>query len=242
MEKEQYEILFRVEEAHWWYLGMRAIVASLLERHLDANRRHRILDAGCGTGGMSSYLGRFGSVVGLDGSLEALCLAKKRRLRDLVLGSVEQVPFESDSFDLVTSFDVIYHRAVKDDRRALAEFYRVLAPGGHLVIRVPAYDWLRAPHDLAVHTRHRYTRGELARRLEDAGLRLRTLTYVNSLLFPLATLVRLMENAGMIQVEELALPPEAINQVLLSALKAEARLIRAMSLPWGLSVLAVATK
>ena len=56
----------------------------------------------------------------------------------------------------------VYHEAVDSDRAALAEFRRVLRPGGRLLIQVPAYDWLRSRHDREVATRERYTAGELA--------------------------------------------------------------------------------
>ena len=242
MEKQQYDILFRLEESHWWYLGMQRMVDALLTRYLDRNRTHRVLDAGCGTGGMSSHLQQLGAVVGLDLADEALALCRRRDLPSLVRGSVEQLPFASQSFDLVVSLDVIYHMAVGNDTLALEEFHRVLRPGGLLVIRVPAYNWLHGAHDVAVHTRHRYSRRELASKLRAVGFRIRKLTHVNSFLFPVAALKRLLEGSSHSFCSDLEMPPPLLNRALLGVLSLEAALLPLLSLPWGLSVMAVATK
>lgn len=242
MDREQYEILFQSEERHWWYLGMQRAVGSLLSRYLDRGRDLRILDAGCGTGGMLMYLRRFGSVVGVDVAEDAIALCRRRDLSQIARASVERLPFGNESFHLIVSFDVIYHRAVVNDRLALDEFHRVLKPGGLLVVRVPAYDWLRGTHDVAVHTRHRYTRRELGGKLHDSGFRIRKLSHVNSLLFPLAAAKRLLEGAGWSSRADLDLPSPFVNRLLMQVLHLEAAVLPLLSFPWGLSVLAVASK
>jgi len=242
MDKEQYDRLFQMEEQHWWYLGMQRMVGSLLSRYMDRRGSARILDAGCGTGGMLKYLQRFGTVAGVDLAPEAIEFCRKRSITAMARASVERLPFASESFDLVVSFDVLYHQAVLNDRLALKEFHRVLRPDGLVMIRVPAYDWLRGAHDVAVHTRHRYSRGELAAKLADAGFRVRKLSHVNSLLFPVAALKRLAEGTAHSLRPDLDLPSPILNRLLLAALEIESALLPAISFPWGLSLLAVATK
>lgn len=242
MDKEQYEILFRMEERHWWYLGMQRIVGSLLSRYLDQGKTPRILDAGCGTGGMLKYLGRFGPAVGLDLAEEATVLARRRGLTSMIRGTVESLPFAERRFDLVVSLDVLYHQAVGNDLLALAEFHRVLTPGGLAIIRVPAYDWLRGAHDVAVQTRHRYYRRELVAKLEGVGFKVRKLTHANSLLFPIAALKRLAEGTDHSLRPDLSLPPPPFNRALLGVLTLESAMVPFLSFPWGLSLIAVATK
>lgn len=242
MDKEQYEIMYRLEERHWWYLGMREIAASLLGKYVNGRRPLRVLDAGCGTGGMTKYLGHFGSSFGVDMAPEALDGCRQRGLATVARASVERLPFKGGSFDLVVSFDVLYHQDVVNDVAALDEFNRVLRPGGLLLVRVPAYDWLRGMHDAAVHTRHRYSRDELDRKLTGAGFRPRKLSYVNSILFPIAAAKRMTEGTKKTLRMDLELPSAPINRLLLSALQLEAAILPAVSLPWGLSVMAVATK
>src|SRR4051812_43029628 len=152
MEAEQYDLMFRQEDRHWWYLGMRRIAATLLERYFHPdNVAPNILDAGCGSGGTTSWLGRWGRVYGIDLEPHALELAQQRGLRRLARASVQKIPFVDQSFDLITSFDVLYHLNVEDDMDALRELFRVTRPGGQLLIRVPAHNWLRGAHDRAVH-------------------------------------------------------------------------------------------
>src|ERR1051326_4562709 len=183
MEREQYAIMARREERHWWYAGMRRVALSVLDRVLDGRRDARILDAGCGTGGTTLELRRYGDVVGVDLAWEALEPAHARGLKALARASIERLPFLSAAFDVVTSFEVIYHLGIGDDVGALKEMRRVLKTGGLLLVRVPAHDWLRGEHDRLVHTRHRYSPGELRRKLENAGFAAQQLTWANTVLF-----------------------------------------------------------
>jgi SAM-dependent methyltransferase len=244
MEREQYAIMARREERHWWYAGMRQVALSVLERVLDGRRGLRILDAGCGTGGTTIELRRFGDVVGVDLAWEALEPARGRGLSRLTRGSIERLPFGDGSFDAVTSFEVVYHLGVANDRLALAEAHRVLKPGGLLLLRVPAHDWLRGEHDRLVHTRHRYSRAEIATKLEDAGFEVDRLSWANTVLFPPAVAKRLLERIQSAPSDgepDLWQPPGPINSIFESAVAVESALIpRGVPLPFGLSILAVA--
>ena len=246
MEREQYDLMFAQEERHWWYVGMRRISAALLDRFGPRTEQTcplRILDAGCGSGGMTRFLARRGRVTGIDLAPEALGYARRRGLTSLARASVGQLPFRSASFDVVTSFDVLYHLNVDDDLMALAELHRVLRPGGVLLIRLPAYDWIRGAHDEAVHTRHRYTQDELTGKLDAVGYRVEHATYANSVLFPLAPVKRYLEHRnGTQDATDLWLPPAPINRLLSDLLSLEAIPARGVGLPWGLSVFAVARR
>jgi SAM-dependent methyltransferase len=245
MEREQYAIMARREERHWWYAGMRRVALAVLADALAGRRDLRILDAGCGTGGTTVELRRFGDVVGVDLAWEALEPARGRGLHRLARASIEQLPFLEATFDVATSFEVVYHLGVGSDTSALREMHRVLRPGGLLVLRVPAHDWLRGEHDRLVHTRHRYSRGEVLRKLGDAGFVVERLTWANSLLFPPAVAKRLLERPNDKDAStgepDLWQPPRPINDVLEGLVALEALAIpRGVPLPFGLSVLAVA--
>jgi SAM-dependent methyltransferase len=245
MEREQYAIMALREERHWWYAGMRRVALAVLATALDGSRDLRILDAGCGTGGTTVELRRFGRVVGVDLAWEALQPARGRGLERLARGSVEQLPFRDAAFDVATSFEVVYHLGVASDTSALKEIRRVLKPGGLFLLRVPAHDWLRGEHDRLVHTRHRYSRAEVATKLSDAGFRVDQLTWANTVLFPPAVAKRLLERSSPEPAAsgepDLWQPPGPINAALESAVAIEAALIpRHVPLPFGLSILAVA--
>jgi SAM-dependent methyltransferase len=244
MEREQYAIMARREERHWWYTGMRRVALAVLEKELAGWPPVRLLDAGCGTGGTTVELRRFGEVVGIDLVWEALRPARGRGLSRLTRGSIERLPFRSESFDVVTSFEVVYHLGVGNDACAFQEMRRVLRRGGLFLLRVPAHDWLRGEHDRLVHTRHRYSPSEVREKLTSAGFVLTTLTWANSVLFPPAVAKRLMERVGPESADaepDLWQPPAPINAVLEQAIAIEALAIpRDIPLPFGLSVLAVA--
>jgi SAM-dependent methyltransferase len=241
MERSEYAVMAAVEDRHWWYGGMRAIAAALLDPVYGGRRDLRILDAGCGTGGNALFLRRYGAVVGIDLAAEAVALGGPRLPGVLARGSVLEIPFADASFDLVTSFDVLYHRAVADEAEALRETRRVLRPGGRLLIRLPAYEFLRSKHDRAVHTRRRYTAGQARALLRSHGFTVERCSYINSLLFPLPLAQRLIERAlpALEQQEsDLAMPSPLVNEVLRWPLAAEAAwLARGRSFPVGLSVI-----
>jgi SAM-dependent methyltransferase len=241
MDAAEYAVMFEVEDRLWWYAGMRRITQTLLDAHCTA-RPLRVLDAGCGTGANLALLARYGQVTGIDIEPLALDYCRRRGLSRLVRASVAELPFASGGFDLVTSFEVIYHAAVSDDVAALREFARVLRPGGWLLLRLPAYDWLRGRHDLAVHTQRRYTTGELGRKARAAGLTVVRLSYANTLLFPIALAKRLAERCSPTGAGSDVGPPPSGNGLLTGILSLEAVWLRRWSLPFGLSVICLARK
>lgn len=245
MNPNEYELMFQVEDHHWWYQGMEKITRSLLKTFYRPGSRLRILDAGCGTGAaMYSYLSDYGEVTGIDISAIALHFSSLRGDKDLSCASVVHLPFPSGCFDLVTSFDVLYERAVTDDCRSISEFCRVLGKGGRVLLRLPAYNWLRGRHDQAVHTARRYTTRKVAHLFRVNGLVVDFISYANSLLFPVALLKRLSERVFPPQTgaSDLALKPGRLGPVLQKILALESAVIPHASLPFGLSVFAVGRK
>jgi SAM-dependent methyltransferase len=244
VEKEEYRRLYELEDQLWWFVGMRHITLTLMDRFLAGSEDLQILDAGCGTGGMLPHLARFGTRLGIDVSDEALRFARLREVEQFARASVSKLPFPDDTFDLVTSFDVVYHRGVPDDEAALAEMARVLRTKGSLIIRVPAYNWMRSSHDEAVHTERRYTRRELEVKLARAGLSLTYATYANTLLFPVAVAYRLLGNLRSNRHKDSDVGPvnPLLNSLFLAALKLEGTVLRYSRLPHGLSLIAIGKK
>jgi SAM-dependent methyltransferase len=242
MDAEQYALMARVEGSHWWYVGMQSLAAALLDREITPGAELRVLDAGCGTGGTTAWLARYGAVIGVDRAPEAVPFWRPRGSARMARGSVDALPFASDGFHLVTCFDVLYHQQVEHEATALAEFWRVLRPGGWLLLRVPAYDWLHGAHDEAVHTRRRYTRGEITAAVRSAGFAVAASTYGNTVLLPLAVGKRVGERWFGSSQAEMSVPPAMVNTALASVLRAEARVLRRWSLPWGLSALVLGRK
>ena len=241
MDASEYVIMYDVEDSHWWYAGMRRLTESMLDAYVG-DRVSSILDAGCGTGANLLLLSHRGLATGIDIEPVALSFCRHRGLTRLVQGSVSELPFPPSAFGLVTSFEVLYHLKVSDDEAALGEFWRVLRPGGWLLLRLPAYDRLRGRHDTAVQTRRRYTKGEVGRKVRAAGFDVVRLSYANCLLFPVAVAKRVLERLLPASAGSDVGPPPYGNAVLRTILCAEAVWLRRWSLPWGLSVLCLARK
>jgi len=245
MHESEFHNLATVEDRHWWCVGMAAIAADWLQRLTTARTMppQRLLDAGCGTGGTFAWLTPFGEVHGTDRHPLALRYAANGSCRRLVRADVGQLPFAANSFSVLTSFDVLYHRDVTEDWTALREFARVLRPGGWLLLRLPAHNWLRGAHDDAVQTRHRYNRQEVIGKLAATGFQPVRVTYVNSLLLLPAVVWRVLQRAlGRPAASDLRLPPRPVNALLKGALYAERSWLRRFDLPVGLSLLALAKK
>ena len=241
MKPVEYRRMFEAEERQWWYAGQRAVALALLEPWAR-ERRLLLLDAGCGTGFNLVALARFGPTLGIDLSEEAIAFCRERGVR-AVRGSVLRLPFRAEAFEAVTSFDVIYHDWVGDDRAAVAEMARVLRPGGALLVRVPALELLRGAHDAEVLTRRRYTLGELRALVAGCGLRVQRSTYCNSLLFPLLlarrTLDRLLGRHG----SDVGFLPSPIESLFRRVMELEALCVRhGLRFPLGASAVVLATK
>ena len=249
MERGEYQVMYASEEGHWWYWGLRDLVLSYVAAGTAGRASALVLDAGCGTGKhLEALAGLRVRAVGLELATEAFRFLRDRGLDNVARASICRIPFPDGSFDLVLSTDVVCCVEPPGDRAALRELARVLQPGGTLLLNLPAYEALRSRHDAAVHVRQRFTRGSLVKLLGAAGLRVRTATYRNTILFPVAAAVRMVRRGrghehGPAPTSDLALPPGLINGLLKVPLFLENRWIRAGGrLPFGLSVFCVATR
>jgi ubiquinone/menaquinone biosynthesis C-methylase UbiE len=244
MRDDEYRAMFDLEDHLWWYEGMRAVTTSILTPYIS-EKPLRILDVGCGTGYSLSWLRRTfdtQNVFGLDVSPNASVFWREHHLNTAAIASASQIPFASNTFDLVTCFDVVYQLAAAEASAVISEVRRVLTPGGLLFIREPAYDWMRAGHDVAVGTHHRYTLGELKRLLVEQGFSVKRATYANTLLFGPAVGHRLVSKVKGDSESDVKPVARSINSALAAVLKVEARMLAGISFPFGLSAIAVARK
>ena len=245
MNTAEYARMFEAEERQWWYVGMRAISAALLDGEAPGAPPATgafVLDAGCGSGHNLVHLAGRGRPIGVDLSLDALSFCRSRGVT-VARADLLRLPFDDASFDLVTSFDVLYHAWVEDDRAAAGELARVLRPGGRLLVRVPALRLLWGAHDEAVHSRHRYTRGEVTRLISDVGLEVVRASYCNSFLFPLLAVRRTLDRITGRHGSDVEFLPSPLEWTFRRLLGAEAWLIaRGASFPVGASVVALARK
>ncbi len=225
------------DRAHWWFLGRRAVILAEMTRRLPA-RGVRLAELGCGSGGMLEALGRFGTAVGVEMDPALRARARERGL-DVRAGALpDAIPLEPGRWDAVCLFDVLEH--VDDEAGALAACRRLLAPGGRLFVTVPAYAWLWSRHDELLGHRRRYTARALRRAAERGGYAVERLTYFNTLLAPPIMAVRLARAALRRPGHDLDRPAPLLNRALAACFSSEARLLRWVSPPFGISILLAA--
>jgi SAM-dependent methyltransferase len=238
------EATARAERDHFWFNGFRRFVRPLLSEATRGVPRPSILDCGCGTGNNLAMLRQFGRACGIDITWSGLAYARQRGERQVARASATRLPFAAGQFDLVTSFDVLY--AFDDDmeRDALNEMYRVLRPGGQVLINVAALNALRGNHSVLGGEVRRYGRAELKSHLERTGFTVLRITYTNFTLLPLVAGVRFAQRlAGHREsTSEMTVPSIPVNRALSAVLAVEAAALRVVNMPLGSSLLAVARK
>lgn len=236
MRPDEYRKLAEVEDRMWYFRALNRRMVDALRRQLPAGSA-RILDAGCGTGGLIKAVGAARpawEVTGLDFSPRACALARERTGRPVVEGSVTELPFADESFDAVVSADVVCQ--VADGAEALREFARVVRRGGVVLVNVPAFRWLWSYHDDTCETRHRYTRAELTGLFAGAGLAVGQATYVNMLPLPLIAARRKLFRPAQ-PTSDVRLYPAPVEALFAAMAAVEfAWLRRGLTLPVGSSV------
>ena len=242
MEAHHYPLLYQVEEIHWWYLGRRRIIQSLIEKicaTLD-NPNPRILDVGCGTGANLKMLAGFGSAEGVDISPQAIDFCRERGLDSVKLGAIEELPYENDSFDLVTALDVVEH--LDDDVAGLREMRRVLRRDGRLLLFVPAFMFLWGVQDDVSNHRRRYTLPSLLKAVEAAGFSVEWSSYANISFFLPVLLVRsVMRWLGLRADTEYGINISLMNGLFSRLFAAERFVLKDGRLPFGVSAVCIAS-
>ncbi|MCA1559238.1 MAG: class I SAM-dependent methyltransferase [Acidobacteria bacterium] len=238
------EVTARAERVHFWFRGLRWFAEPLIAEASKKSPNPVILDCGCGTGHNLSMLRRHGRAIGIDLTWTGLAFAHARGERAVAQASATRLPFPEAAFDVVTSFDVIYSFSDEEADAATREMFRVLRPGGHLVINAAALPVLKGNHSVLAHEVTRHTRTTLTKLLHRTGFELRRMTYTNAAILPAVLAVRLAQRAVGLQPteDEISVPPAPVNAALSAALAVEALALRWVNMPIGSSLMALAEK
>ena len=248
MEAHEYQTLFEFETSYWWFRGLHLILLDALKA-VGIGRNEAVLDAGCGTGQHLVNLTQqiTPHAFGFDLASDAAPFWAVRGLNTVCLASVNDIPFPADTFQAVTSVDVLECDAV-NEHRAYHEMWRVLKPGGYLVLIVPAYEWLMTEeHHRAVGAARRYSKKRLKDLLNTRPVELMRMTHVFGSLLPAIAAYRLglpcirRRSEGPPTSELRPLHP-AVNTLLYRIMQGERRYLQRWNLPFGSSILAVVRK
>ena len=239
MEAAVYERMARMETRHWWFRGRRRILEYLMGCYTIPRRPLRILEAGCGTGGNLEMLSRFGEVKAFEPEASARIHAQQPGCEVRAGRLPADHPFSAERFDWILLADVLEH--VEADGASLKALGRCLGEEGHLLLTVPACPFLWSRHDELHQHFRRYRKAELRNLLEDAGLQVRLLSFVNFWFFPMVALVRLLRRGSRgSRSDESHLPVQPLNRLAEAVFASERHLLRRTGFPVGVSLVAVA--
>ncbi len=248
MEKEVYDIMYALEETHWWYRVRRSLVIRLLRRWLpssSSDQSGRMLDIGCGTGNLLKELQDSlpgWTCDGIDISPHAVAYCRDRGISGVMVGDLYTIPHADETFDAVLCLDVLEH--VEDDQRALAEMRRVLKPGGLLILFVPAFMSMWGDHDVVAHHYRRYRSPELHSKVRAGTFAILQDSYFNCFLFVPIFLfrrfVRLFHMKGSYERSMNTSGP--VNRLLYGIFRLESVLLKYVRLPFGVSYMIVCKK
>jgi SAM-dependent methyltransferase len=235
------------EDHHFWFRGFRFFVTPLLQQATKGVANPQLLDCGCGTGANVDLLSRYGRAFGFDLSAAGLGIGRRLGRSRLARATVAAVPFPSEAFDVVTSFDVLYSLDDPVERAAVYEMYRLVRPGGYILINVAAMEVLRGDHSVLSREVRRYSRTTLTRLVVGAGFTVVRMTYTNASLFLPMLAIRMAQRARGLSPEEhaqqeITVPARPVNAVLTAALRVESWWVRALDNPFGSSLLCLARK
>jgi SAM-dependent methyltransferase len=242
MGKSFYDQLYRQENRHWWFSCRRRLALDALRR-FGVKPSGRILDMGCGTGGMLDELPALGLEFGFDISAQALGYCRSRQHTRLTLGVGEHLPYRDNRFDAVVSLDVLEH--IEQDAQTLRGLYRICAPEAVVVITVPATPWLWTTRDDRLLHKRRYTKRELIAKARAAGFRVEKCSYYCVFFFPIVAAVVLLNRAlgRKADVKDDVPTVNPVLNALFSRLLAfEQWLMRWVNYPFGVSLFCVLRK
>lgn len=242
MDAQLYQEFGQNEDTHWWFTARRAIVKRFLQANLPSSHGLKVIDVGCGTGGMLPLLAEFGhDVTGLDTSDDALKFAQTRApSARLLKGQLPDGLPAGEQFDLITAFDVIEH--IPDAVSALKVLRGALTPNGRLVVTVPAFQFLWSDHDVLNHHQRRYNDALLREHLSGAGFTPEHSSYFNTWLFPGIAAVRLIQKLSPKTggASDFSIPSPLMNKALELLFGSERFLVARNRLPVGVSLIGIA--
>lgn len=238
MERAIYDRMAEIDAEHWWFAARRRIVSALIAKQVPLGPEAHILEVGAGTGSNFAMLREFGRIEAIEPDASARSLASRRGGFTVSGGLLpHSVDLPDRRYDLIVLLDVLEH--IDDDAGSLRVLRDKLAPGGRMVLTVPAAPWLWSAHDVAHHHKRRYTARTLRAVLGAGGFRVRHFSHFNTLLYPLVALARIVSRLRGKQGGDDRMPPAPANWALEHVFAAERYWVTRASLPLGLSLLAV---
>lgn len=239
MDRRVYDRMAEHDSTHWWYRARRDILADYITRYAGLPKDARILEIGCGTGHNLPMLARFGSVDAIEIDPAAREVAASRLGKPVGEAPLPALPgVPRGHYHMIAVLDVVEH--IEDDVAALRAMAECLAPGGRILIAVPAHQWMWSAHDVVNHHHRRYSKATLGKAIDAAGLRARRMRWFNSLLFPVAAAARVAGRITGRDDSDDSPPPGPLNTAFETIFRLERHLIGRVPMTPGVSIVTLA--
>jgi len=236
-----YDIESKAENFHWWFVVRRKLLMSLLSSS-NLTKDCIALDIGCGTGSNLKILGASGfHVIGLDRSIYALSLTKKKVNFPLIAGDLNKLPIRINSAGIIIAMDILEH--LENDLNGINEIYRTLSKEGILILTVPAFNFLWGTQDVITGHKRRYSSEEILNKLKQGGFKILRASYFNFFLFfPILFARRLIHLLGLRVASENEINSPLINFFLKIIFSLEPYILKYFPFPFGVSIFCIAKK
>ena len=234
MQKNLIKKLILIESFNWWYVTRREIVLSLTPKNIKS-----CFEIGAGGGeNLLQLKKRNIAVSGIDIDEESVntSISKGLNVKKMDLFKLNF----TKKYDLILMMDVLEH--IKNDEAALQIIKKGLKKEGHLIITVPAFNFLYSAHDKLNHHYRRYAKTELEKKLLNAGFVIEKITYWNAGLFIPSAIMKVIKSLiPNEKASDLSLLPPPLNSLLIKILRMENKLIlNKIQMPFGTSIICVA--
>ena len=231
----------RLSQTHWWLTSKYVILHDLLRHHVpDKKFLSPMLDVGCGGG---EFLGRIRDLVdkrfGVDYNYDSL-KDWKNPSGLVAVANAKQLPYKDDSFSLISAVDILEH--LDYDAQTLREFYRLLRPGGWLLLCVPAFMALFGKHDELFGHYRRYSNKELQKTVSSMGFFVKKTTYIQPLFFLPLWIKRHLFSFKTYPYGDFSPTNPVVNFVLRMLISAERFPLRYINFPIGATLILLARK
>jgi SAM-dependent methyltransferase len=246
-KKYEYEAMAECEQHLWWYRCLHDLTLKKIKENSNESAI-RVLDAGCGTGGLLLYLKKnhFTDIEAFDLSPDAVAFASATSGIKVSLHDITKPPnYPCNYFDIVISHDILCLLPAGEDEKALYHLLEVLKPGGILLMNLPALNAFRGTHDIAVGIKKRYSAKKLQKLLGEYATIIEAV-YWPFLLSPPVFLMRSLQRLAIpfihskTVVSDVKMPSALLNDFFYRLTSVENRYIK--NKPWGSSLMAVVQK